>query len=351
MADALSQSCRWLLARGALPALAIAALVGLGYSGVKVDEARRQKQAVAALRELGAWVFYDCRYDSDGTLRSAKPPGPQWLTAIVGVDLAGTVRGVKLTEAEQLDGLATFELLSRPCPAVNDAALVHLEKLEGLQWLALNRAKITDAGLRHLVGLRRLQRLWLDDTHVTDRGLRLLGALTELSTLSLNGTQVTDAGLAHLAPLTRLQRLRLQRTECTLAGILHLLVKLQRRPLAEALQVAGFARRDDHGHVIVLDFSATHVTDADLARLKGFSQLQWLYLNDTGVTDTGLAQVRPLKSLELLHLAGTRITDAGLEHLAGLKRLRTLHLERTQVSDEAVSRLQKALAGPLRVYR
>lgn len=343
---------RWLRPpRKLVLAFGLVVLVGLGYVAAKMPEARRQERAVASVRQLGAWVFYDCRYHPSGGLANARAPGPDWLHNLLGIDFFGTVTGVKLTEVGQLEGLGDLEFLSRPCPRVNDASLTPLREFRDLQWLALNQAKITDAGLEHLRDLKRLERLWLDDTDVGDSGLRHLQELHALTTLSLRGTRTSDAGLLALKPLVHLQRLRVERTQCTLSGILHLLLSLQRRSLTEALDVAGLAKRDERGDVIALDLSTIRTLDEDLAKLASLEQLQWLHLNGTAITDAGLKHLKPLANLELLHLGQTAVTDAGLEHLCGLKRLRTLHLTGTRVTDDGVQRFQATMPSNLRIYR
>lgn len=342
---------RFRLPRKLAVGIGLVLLVGLGYLAVRMPGVRRQERAVTAVRQLGGWVFYDCCYHPNGEMANASPPGPDWLHGLLGVDFFGTVTGVKLTEVGQLEGLGDFEFLSRPCPKVSDASLALLREFGDLQWLALNRAKITDAGLNNLRGLVHLERLWLDDTGVGDPGLAHLQELHTLATLSLRGTRTSDAGLLSLQSLTHLQRLRVERTQCTLSGILHLLITLQGRSLGDALEVAGFSKRDERGEVIALDLATTHVEDEDLTKLGALGQLQWLHLNGTAITDGGLIRLKPLVNLELLHLGGTAVTDAGLEHLHGLTRLRILHLTGTRVTDEGVKRFQATMPDSLRIYR
>jgi len=343
--------CRVCPPRKVAMAIGLVLLIGLGHLVIKMPGVRRQARAVATVRQLGGWVFYDCRYQPNGEMADARPPGPGWLHNLLGMDFFGTVTGVKLTEVGQLEGLGDFEFLSRPCPKVSDASLALLCEFSDLEWLALNRAKITDAGLKNLRNLVHLERLWLDDTEVGDAGLAHLQGLHALTTLSLRGTRTSNAGLLSLKPLIHLRRLRVERTQCTLSGILHLLITLQGRSLADALDVAGFAKRDQQGRVIALNLALTHVEDEDLAKLDALGQLQWLYLNGTAITNAGLIRLKPLANLELLHLGETAVTDAGLEHLHGLTRLRTLHLTGTRVTDEGVKRFQETMPNTLRIYR
>jgi hypothetical protein len=77
----------------------------------------------------------------------------------------------------------------------------------------------------------------------------------------------------------------------------------------------------------------SQIGDDGLAHLKGLTHLQLLWLVETQVTDAGLEHLKGLTSLQLLNLDGTQITGDGLEHLKGLPQLQTLSLRRTQVAD------------------
>ncbi len=357
-----------------LLATGLLALVAIAWFAVRFHRARTQAKAVTEIKRLGGWVFYDCRYTEDGRLKSAKPAGPRWLRRWLGADVFGHVHGVRLTETANLEGLGDFQLVNRPCHGVTDAAIAPLATLIDLEWLALNGAPVTDDGIAHLARLSRLQRLWLDDTNISSSGLRHLSCLTVLKTLSLRGTgannsglehiqglhrleillasntKIGDAGLVHLRGMHQLTALDVDHTDCTLSGIVELLVVLQNRELADALNVAGLAKRDEAGNVVSLDLSTIRVTDAGLRHLASLDQLQWLYLNGTEVTDIGLTNLERLTGLTLLHLADTAITDAGLEHLAGLTNLRTLHLSRTAVTDAGIEKLKQTLPETLRIY-
>jgi mono/diheme cytochrome c family protein len=88
--------------------------------------------------------------------------------------------------------------------AVEDTWLEHLEPLEELRVLRLERTQVGDEGLRHLAPLSRLRRL------------------------SLYGTRVTDAGLDHLHPLDSLRRLYVWRSGVSEAGATRLCQALPR---------------------------------------------------------------------------------------------------------------------------
>lgn len=106
--------------------------------------------------------------------------------------------------------------------AMDDAALVHLGGMHGLQLLDISSTSVGDAGLVHLQGLENLETLSLWDTAITDAGLRLIARIPSLCLLGLGRTRVTDAGLAHLAGLEHLRILQLWGTDVTGPGLAHL---------------------------------------------------------------------------------------------------------------------------------
>ena len=140
-----------------------------------------------------------------------------------------TRRGLNL----YVDGARSLEPLRALAPdgliglhaersAVDDAELIHLSGMTGLQQLDLSGTRITDAGLVHLQSLKRLETLDLWDTAVTDVGLSLLARLPKLCHLGLGNTRVTDAGLVELRALTELRRLQLVGTDVEGPGLVHL---------------------------------------------------------------------------------------------------------------------------------
>jgi beta-lactamase regulating signal transducer with metallopeptidase domain len=103
----------------------------------------------------------------------------------------------------------------------------------------------------------------------------------------------------------------------------------QAKAIAEIEKLGGKVIVDEKSPdkpVPLIDLRETKVTDAGLEHLKGFSQLQYLFLGHTDVTDAGLEHLKGLSQLQMLDLSGTKVTDAGLEHLKGLTQLQTLFL-------------------------
>jgi len=126
-----------------LLALVAVAAVACSWFGVKMQQARRQKAAVEAIRDLGGHVRYHYEYvksrDWEGYDPDARPPGPSWFLNFVGVDFLSDVRRVELTGP-----------------------------------------RVTDAHVEHVSGLTRLKELKLSDTQISDGGLAQLKKLTDL---------------------------------------------------------------------------------------------------------------------------------------------------------------------------
>jgi hypothetical protein len=118
------------------------------------------------------------------------------------------------------------------------------------------------------------------------------------------------------------------------------------RVLSNALLRIGLERVPKQTNTEPTSLSFTQskdFTDAEAARLQGWTRLQELWLRGTQITDAGLRHLGRVRSLTKLYLHDTQITDAGLAHLKGLSNLRALYLPGSQVTDEGVKQLQEAL--------
>jgi hypothetical protein len=250
----------------------------------RITEIRRQKAAVAQLRELGATVKHDYeRFAACDFNPEPESIGSQLMRLAFGDDSVGAVEDVDLDSEK-----------------VTDADLQLLRGMDRLRSLALGRAKITDAGIDTIAELQQLEFLYFLGTPVTDGGLRKIARLAQLQTLVLNRTKVTDAGMENFRAMGQL---------------------------------------DD------LSLDGTKITDAGLAHLAGLKQLSELDLSNTEITDAGLKQLEGLP-LEKLVLHSTNVTDAGLRGLKGLKGLKYLLLdEKGQITAQGAAELQKALPG------
>lgn len=95
-----------------------------------------------------------------------------------------------------------------------------------------------------------------------------------------------------------------------------------------------------------VDLSASRIGNAQLAHLRGLTELRELALRDAAdVDDTGVYHLRSLDALQDLNLASTAVTDAGLAYLHGLSALQTLVLTGAPVTVDGIAALRRALPG------
>ena len=92
--------------------------------------------------------------------------------------------------------------------------------------------------------------------------------------------------------------------------------------------------------IVKVDLSGTPATDADVANLKGLTQVRALNLNLTRITDEGLVHLRGMKHLEELGLGLTSMGDPGMAHLKGLTRIKRVDLRATKLTDVGLGHLQ-----------
>jgi Leucine-rich repeat (LRR) protein len=218
---------RWLqFSLRAFLLVTLAVGVGLGWLGINMDRARRQKRAVEFFRDAHeGWTIPDPQIAYTET--SWDPP--VWLRTRLGEDFFRRVKSVKVWSTK-----------------INDADLAHLRVLADLESLEIVCPNVTDAGITHLRGLHRLERLYLGidrdkgtwlslirslkskihagpkPAHITDEGMSTLSRLDNLKTLYLNSDEVTDAGIEHLASLDDLEDLYLRCPRATVGGLKHL---------------------------------------------------------------------------------------------------------------------------------
>jgi hypothetical protein len=168
--------------------------IGCGWFAVKLQAARKQRMAVATIREWGGDVDY------------SSSAAPDWLMRLLGEDFFCTVTKVHVDKAvtasdwelSELEPLTDVDCLYANRMSITDAALVHFKGMTKLEYLYLNRACITDAGLKDIAAFSRLRELNLSKTQVSDAGLTNLKGLKQLKLLDLSNTNVTPAGIAEL---------------------------------------------------------------------------------------------------------------------------------------------------------
>jgi Leucine-rich repeat (LRR) protein len=226
--------------------------IACSWLAVKMQQAQKQREAVAAIRGLGGRVDHDYLINEEGELReNPGPQTPRWLLRLFGIDLFSSVAAVD--QAGMTDANAkTLELFPRIrrlsiYGTLTDAGLQHLRRLTHLRALSLRATRVTDAGFENLKGLRELDDLELADTQITDATLEQLRELRSLKVLVLGNTRISDAGLDHLKTLTQLRELYL-----------------------------GY----------------TNITDTGLAALKRLRQLKYLSLRHTHTTKQGVEELQ-----------------------------------------------------------
>lgn len=197
----------------------IVAILGSWFA-VKIEQAKRQKEAVESLGKLPGEVRYEDDYD--GLART-------WLQKWFGKDFSSDVTVAYLyrfevtdSNLELLDGMDQLRELDVIGPGITDAGLKTIGRLTHLRNLYCLRTPITDAGLKHLERLSDLEEFVTSETQITDAGLETIGRFSGLSKLALGSSQITDDGLKHLATLTKLQSLSIESPRVTDAGLTHL---------------------------------------------------------------------------------------------------------------------------------
>ncbi len=155
--------------------------IACSWFAVKMQQARRQREAVEAIQKLGGAAYYDYQFvEWDVPLRTTEPPEPAWLRKLVGDDFFADVVAVLLT------GMG-----------VTDASLNNIKKLPQLRQLDLYNTNITDSGMEYLADIN-LKCLNLSGTKITDEGLKNLKGMPNLTMLLLYKTNITKAGVNDL---------------------------------------------------------------------------------------------------------------------------------------------------------
>jgi serine/threonine protein kinase/Leucine-rich repeat (LRR) protein len=98
-------------------------------------------------------------------------------------------------------------------------------------------------------------------------------------------------------------------------------------------------------------YGKKQITDADLARFGGLTQISELNLLGTAITDQGLSALARLTSLETLNFAHTQVTGSGLQYLGGLRKLSNLRFESTAVTGNLPTFPQLETLKNVDIYR
>jgi hypothetical protein len=311
------------------------ASIGMSWYATWRRIAGKQREAVAALRGVGAVVSYDYQDFGLDPGPDRSPPGPAWRRIMFGVDSVSNVVAIEFVDrrlpivlsvstkdlkpVSELKGLTYYA----PPLCVTDAGLTYVRGLNALRHLDLANCKqITDAGMEHLTELRDLEYLELDSTAISDAGLSHLKELKRLRHIRLENTRITDKGLLHLSGLTGIEDLLPDSTHVTDEGLAHL------------SKLAGLRE---------LFLDSTPVKGDGLVHLAPLANLEELRLNDTNVDDASLTGLQHMTGLKNLWLNGTRVTDAGIDHLLALTKLEFATFMDTAVTEKGVGKLQQAI--------
>jgi hypothetical protein len=307
--------------------------VAFSWFAVKMGQARRQREAVEAIRQTQSQfqdgmrhyhnAYYSFEIDGDGNpVVDASPSIPNWLVDWLGEDFFYNVNSVTLevTPKQGLEVLKSFPQLRRVDVAgdIADSDLGNLKGLARLRDLYCSSSHVTDAGVDHLTRNRQLEKLGLDKAKITDLGLAQLAELRQLQSLALCDTKITDDGLKYLPTLNRLKELTLSGLPNVGSGLAHLrrLSNLHSLSLRETrIGVAGWSNLESLNQLESLALSDTDVTDDELMHIRKFSKLKSLDLAYTEIGDAGLGQLRELHQLEFIWLSGTKVTDNGIKDL------------------------------------
>ena len=280
--------------RFSVRALMLLVLMVAVILGRQVNQARRQRDAVAAIRRYGGWVQYDYEFINDTFIFRRTPLAPKWLRRRLGDEYFQDVYGVDLAY-QRAGGTGRWQ----ENPHSSDDVMAHLEAFPRLRVLRVHKGQATDAAMKHVGNLTSLEELTMEDAEVGDTGVACLKGLRNLKNIDISNSRMTDAGLGCLSRLPKVEELGLQ------------------------------------GH---------RFTDAGLSSLSGRTNLKGLYLGlgGAGITDAGMSHLKGLANLETLDLQKTGVTDRGLDQLRGLAKLKEIWTSESRITKDGAARFQAA---------
>jgi len=262
----------------------------------RVNKARQQRRAIAAVQEYGGWVHFDYELVNGKVTPGQGPWAPLWLRRMLGDEYFREVAYVSLAYDRQ--GGKRVEIANfKPC----DELLEQLVTQTGLKQLLMQRTQATDEGLKYVGEMTALEELYIwDATSITDPGVAHLAGLKNLKKIHVDSSKMTDEGLVLLSSLPRIEELSLQ---------------------------------------------SSHFSDQGFLRLKGQDNLTelWTGHGNFQVTDAGLARFREFKKLELIDLQNSKVTARGLEHLKGMSSLKRVLLSKTGITDSDLEPFRRAM--------
>ena len=325
-------------------------VLGIGiWLGWVTNKARRQREAVAAVKKHGGWVHYDYEFDNDCFVPGSQPWAPLWFRRMIGDEYFREIREVNFVYDIGAIGRASGSSANATFESCDDA-LALLGEQSRVAFLHMKGGQATDRGLAHLRKMSSLESLVIEDAvHISDEEIQNLKDLTHLKYLFIDHSKITDRGLLALRRLTNLERLVLHeagqisdRGFCAVRDMKKMSC-LDLSGSSLTITDASLAIISQHHDLETLDVPYSRLTDTGLIHIKDLKKLSNLSLRGCEISDTGVAQLAGLAALEYLSLAETKITDRGLEHLKGLPRLRLLIAINTSVTQEGIERLKKVM--------
>lgn len=193
-----------------------------------------------------------------------------------------------------------------------------------------------------------LRSAWL-----TDGDLGKLAYLPKLESINLAYTKITDLALEHLIPLENVKDLNLYYAEyVTDAGIAH----LKNWKNLEHLDVCGtkvtssvFEHVSQMSKLKSLDVGFSRVTDDGFENLMGLERLEKLGFGGNKMSGVALPLLKLLPSLRELNVSGGQRTDSGtwsvsitdfnLDNIVQLEQLEVLDIGEAAVTDRGVAKL------------
>ena len=136
----------------------------LSWFAVRMERARRQREAVEAIEQMGGSVMYDWERDPNRPdVLYVDHPVPSWALDLLGEDFfsnvthvsasfsrAGDYREIHDTNLESFRGMNTLSHLDLSWTQMTDDGLNHLEHLTNLEFLDVTRTQVTPEGVEQL---------------------------------------------------------------------------------------------------------------------------------------------------------------------------------------------------------
>lgn len=251
---------------------------------------------------------------------------------------------------------------------ITDSSLKQLAMSKTISYIDLSSCtEITDKGIKHLVGLKSLRGLILESARVNDETMKILMQMPKLTELGVKAPcRISDLGMDRILTLKHLNNLNI-------SGNYFSTSKLRRLKELQNLEILNVSNCKLNNNSLkeltslkLRALSATgnnDITAAGINNLKGFGQIDLLYLSGNNIDDNNLKTILALRPatldiaftkvspaglkliadcdfIEVLGLAGLNLTDRDLEPLAKMN-LKNLSLESNRLTDACFETLAK----------